>query len=236
MQKTLILIAAACAMAATAAAQEPPAAGGRAGRGGGAGRGAGPARRPDVFFKEEWKAPKAAGEAAVDAANATSNANLELKLYGVDGKDIQLTGAAGNPTNPLHLWTGLCENVCAAALRDKDNYVDLTGLAMIRWVTKVSGFHQVHPILKLADGTWLVGDHADGSTLDWHTDEFSLGDVRWRKLNIAKVVTTGDWVKDPDLSKVDEVGFTDLLPGSGHGPGGWADVGEIEVYGKPVKR
>lgn len=235
MQKTLILFAAACAMAASVAAQEPPAAGGgRAGRG--AGRGAGPARRPELFFKEEWKTPKAAGEAPVDPANATSNASLELKLYGVDAKDIQLTGAAGNPTNPLHLWTGLCENVCAAALRDKDNYVDLSGLAMIRWVTKVSGFHQVHPILKLADGTWLVGDHADGSTLDWHTDEFSLGDVRWRKLNIAKVVTTGDWVKDPDLSKVDEVGFTDLLPGSGHGPGGWADVGEIEVYGKPVKR
>jgi hypothetical protein len=81
-----------------------------------------------------------------------------------------------------------------------------------------------------------VGDHADGSTLDWHQDEFSLGDVRWRKLNIAKVVTTGDWVKDPDLSKVDEVGFTDLLPGSGHGAGGWSDVGAIEVYGKPVKR
>ena len=38
------------------------------------------------------------------------------------------------------------------------------------------------------------------------------------------------------VSKVDEIGFTDLLPGSGHGPGGWSDVGRIEVYGKPVKR
>jgi len=43
-------------------------------------------------------------------------------------------------------------------------------------------------------------------------------------------------VAKPDLSKVDEVGFTDLMPGSGHGPGGWSDVAFIEVYGRPVKR
>ncbi|HEX4134569.1 MAG TPA: hypothetical protein VHY84_08175 [Bryobacteraceae bacterium] len=199
-------------------------------------RGGGRAGRPALFFSEEWKPAAKPAEASVNPAEAVSNPNLELKLYGVDGKNIQLTGAPGNESNPLHLWTGLCEQVCAAALRDKDNYVDLTGLAMIRWVTKTSGFHQVHPILKLADGTWLVGDHADGSTADWHQDEFSIADVRWMKLNIAKVVTTGNWVNNPDLSKVDEVGFTDLLPGSGHGPGGWSDVGKIEVFGKPVKR
>jgi hypothetical protein len=26
------------------------------------------------------------------------------------------------------------------------------------------------------------------------------------------------------------------MPGSGHGPGGYVNVGRIEVYGKPVKR
>lgn len=219
-----------CLMGA-ASAQEP-AGPGRPGGGRGAGRG--PAARPALFFKEEWK--QSGGEQAVNPAEAVANSNLELKLYGPGGKDIQITGTAGNEANPVHLWTGLCEQVCAAALRDKENYVDLTGLAMIRWVTKTSGFHKVHPIVKLADGTWLVGDHADGSTTDWHDDEFSLADVRWLRLNIAKVVTTGNWVANPDLSKVDEVGFTDLMPGSGHGPGGWVDVGEIEVYGKPVKR
>jgi hypothetical protein len=219
-----------CAFVPLCFAQQP------AEPGRGPARGGGRSGRPALFFSEEWKPAAKPAEAAVNPAEATSNPSLELKLYGADGKNIQLTGAAGNESNPLHLWTGLCEQVCAAALRDKDNYVDLTGLAMIRWVTKTSGFHQVHPILKLADGTWLVGDHADGSTTDWHQDEFSIGDVRWMKLNIAKVVTTGNWVNNPDLSKVDEVGFTDLLPGSGHGPGGWSDVGKIEVFGKPVKR
>ena len=232
MQRLLMMLAATCVLISTAVAQEPAPAPARGG-----GRGAG-ARvvRPGLFFKEEWKQGKGAAEAAVNPAEAVANPTLELKLYGPGGKDIQLTGVAGNDSNPLHLWTGLCEQLCAAALRDKDNFVDLSGLAMIKWVTKESGFHQVHPILKLADGTWLVGDHADGSTVDWHENEFSLGDVRWRKLNIAKVVTTGDWVNSPDLTKVDEVGFTDLMPGSGHGPGGWSDVGKFEVYGKPVKR
>lgn len=207
---------------------QPPARAGRAGR-----EPAGPPR-PPLFFREQWKQAPDAGEHAVAPENV-ANANLELKLYG-DGKDIQATGTDGNEGNPTHLWTGLCTSNCAAALRDKENYVDLTGLAKIRWLTKVSGFHQVHPILKLADGTWLVGDRGDGSTADWHESEFSLSEVRWLRLDINKVLTRGNFVEKPDLSKVDEVGFTDLMPGSGHGPGGWSDVAYIEVYGKPVKR
>jgi len=194
---------------------------------------AGPPRAP-LFFREEWKQAQGAGEHPVTADGA-ANPNLELKLYG-GSKDMQMTGISGDEGNPLHLWTGLCATTCAAALRDKNNFVDLTGLAKIRWVTKVSGFHQVHPILKLADGTWLVGDHADGSTADWHANEFSISDVRWMKLDVDKVLAKGNFLPKPDLSKVDEIGFTDLMPGSGHGPGGWVDVAAIEVYGKPVKR
>ena len=39
-----------------------------------------------------------------------------------------------------------------------------------------------------------------------------------------------------DLTKVDAVGFADLMPGSGHGYGGYIGMGPIEVYGKPVPR
>jgi hypothetical protein len=60
--------------------------------------------------------------------------------------------------------------------------------------------------------------------------------VRWLTLDIDRLVTTGNWVEKPNLSRVDEVGFVDLMPGSGHGPGGYVNVGRIEVYGKPVAR
>ena len=197
--------------------------------------GEGTQKAPPLVWRESWKQVPAGGEHALNTAEAVSNPELELKVYGPGGKDIQLTGAAENEANPIHLWTGLCEANSAVALRDKDNFIDLTGLAKIRWLVKVSGFHQVHPIVKLANGTWLVGDQADGTTLDWHPYEFSLADVRWLRLDINKVVAKGVWVPKPDLSKVDEIGFTDLMPGSGHGPGGWSDVAWIEVYGKTVK-
>jgi len=39
-----------------------------------------------------------------------------------------------------------------------------------------------------------------------------------------------------DLSKVDAVGFADLMPGSGHGTGGYIHLGTIEVFGKAIPR
>jgi len=202
------------------------------------GRGPGASRvtRPPLFFREEWKQTPAGGEHAVVPSEALSNPNLELKLYGSTGKEILMTGSAQDENNPIHLWTGMCTTPCAVALREKNNYADLTGLARVRWVTKVSGFHQVRPIIKLGDGTWLVGDHTDGSTVDWLQSDFSLADVRWLRLDINAVVTKGNIVDKPDLSKVDEIGFVDLVPGSGHGPGGWIDVATIEVFGKSIKR
>lgn len=162
--------------------------------------------------------------------------NLEVKLYGPSGKDIQENGVPDSYSNPLHVWTGLCAQTCAMTIREKNNYVDMRGMAKIRWVTKVSGLHQVHPILKLADGTWILGEHGDGSVFDYHTSDFTLSETRWIKMDMDKVVTRGRWLDKVDLSKVDEIGFTDLMPGSGHGDGGYSDVGWIEVYGKPVPR
>src|SRR5437867_1001327 len=86
-------------------------------------RGAAPARvtRPPLFFKEEWKQTPAGGEHPVNPAEALANPNLELRLYGASSKEIQLTGAATDENNPIHLWSGLCTTPCAVALRHKEN-------------------------------------------------------------------------------------------------------------------
>ena len=202
------------------------------------GRGAAAPRvtRPPLFFREEWKQTPAGGEHPVVVPEALSNPNLELKLYGPTGKEILMTGSAQDENNPVHLWTGMCTTPCAVARLLTELGWGPSRLARIRWATKVSGFHQVRPIVKLADGTWLVGDHTDGSTVDWLQSDFSLADVRWLRLDITTVVTKGNIVDKPDLSKVDEIGYVDLVPGSGHGPGGWIDVATIEVFGKPIRR
>ncbi len=233
MFRTSILAAAAVALLTTHALAQAPAPAQQPARGGRA-AGAGPARRPALFLKEEWKQNEKNDEHPI-SQESVANPNLELKLYGPSGKEILLTGRPGDENNPTHPWTGMCTTPCALALRDKTNLADLTGLARIRWNTKTSGFHQVRPIVKLADGNWYVGDHADGSMRDWLLSEFNLADVRWLKLDIARVVTTGNFVTI-DLSKVDEIGFADLMPSSGHGPGGWVDVAQFEVYGKAVPR
>jgi len=196
-----------------------------------------PARptRPPLFLKEAWQQVPGGGENPVTPASIT-NANVELKLYGESGHEIQLTGVAGDEGNPVHVWSGLCTTPCGLTFRDKTRLVDLTGLARIRWNTKTSGFHEIRPMIKLADGTLLVGDHTDSSPLDWLVTEFSVANVRWLKLDPERLVTVGNFVADPALAKVDEVGFVDLTPASGHGPGGWSDVAEVEIYGKPVPR
>ena len=102
----------------------------------------------------------------------------------------------------------------------------------------------VRPVVKLADGTMLVGDRPDASVPMLTTREFALSDVRWIKLDPTRIVTVNSgpspnneiWAPNPDLTKVDEVGFADLMPGSGHGTGGYIHLGTIEVFGKAVPR
>lgn len=198
---------------------------------------------PPLFFTETWK--QTGLERDVDN-NVLSNANLELKLYGPSATASDPDKRIWISTPPTNIWTGMTTTPFAATLRDKENFVDLTGLGKVRWITRASGFHVVHPVVKLADGTYLVGEHGDANTSGFLETEFIFATQRWMKLDIERVVTKGTygpaqdasaWVREPvDLSKVDEVGFADLIPGSGHGAGGYVNVASFEVYGRPVRR
>jgi len=197
--------------------------------------------RPPLFFGESWKelaTPPDDHGAWPASQGGVSNQNLQLTLHGTSGKEIQLVAVRGSAdVYPVNLWTGTTTSPSGASLRDRNSFVDLTDpFAKIRWTVRTSGFHQVRPIVKLADGNWLVGDRTSGPSADFNVDDISIADVRWMKLDISRMVATGNWIDRPDLSKVDEVGFADLMPGSGHGPGGYVNVARIEVYGKPVKR
>jgi len=198
--------------------------------------------RPPLFFRETWKNPFDTDNAQEPKLRQDhlTNPSLELKIYGPDNKDIRIVNHKAPVDDPTYVWSGASPTNWAVALRDKNSFVDLSGpVAKIRWRVKEAGFHLLRPVLKLADGTYLVGDHTEGYTQDWIETEFSLADVRWRGLDIGRgVVETidGQWKMNVDLSRVDEVGFTDLMRGSGGGPGGGTRVDWMEVYGRPVRR
>jgi len=175
-----------------------------------------------------------------------TNSNIALQTYG-DGKNILV--AIGKAESDPHFFDGLCDKPCGLTFQDKKNYFDLTGRAKLKWTVIVSGFHRARPLIKLADGTLLIGDQAEGSIADWQQSEISFSEVRWLKLDPARGVTLGSWVQNPNLSKVDEVGFFDVIPGSGVRPegvpvekipappvGGWIAMSTFEVWGKPVSR
>ena len=197
--------------------------------------------RPPVFLSESWRSlasPPDDHGAWPASQQGVASPNLQLTLHGTSGKDIQLVNVRGSADlYPLNLWTGTTTSPSAATLRDRNRFVDLTSpFAKIRWTVRTSGFHQVRPVVKLADGTWLVGDRTDGATRDWLVTEFNVADVHWLKLDIDRIVTTGNIVERPDLSKVDEIGFVDLIPGSGHGAGGWSDVAQVDVFAAAIPR
>jgi hypothetical protein len=143
---------------------------------------------------------------------AVTTPNVDVQLYG-DGKNIVV--AAGNGPQLPRLFFGLCTGPCGFTLRDRQNAFDLRGRASIRFTTIVSGFHRVRPIIRLADGILLIGDQAEGSPADYHRYDISFADCRWLPLDPVRGVTLGGTWVPADLSRVEEVGVFDVIPGSG---------------------
>ena len=182
----------------------------------------------DLFFREDWvEAPPSIPLTNRDLANPA----LEVSRHGPGGSVIKKSFHDYKPNDPYYVWSGLCPGPWAVSLRKRESAVDLTA-GRVRWRARQSGFRQLRVIVQTGDGKWLVSDAADGFSEDWRVREVELATVRWRLLNIETVVE-GDWVEDADLSRVLEVGFTDLMPG-GRSPAS-SRVDWIEVYGTPVQ-
>lgn len=186
--------------------------------------------RPGRFFREDFKETPA--ETPISQAHI-ANPDLVLLSYGPGKAGLKKSHHDQPADDPYYVWSGQCPGNWAVAFRHRSAQVDLTGQAKIRWRAKQAGFRELRIILKLADGAWVVSDASDGPSADWRVREFNLGDIRWRRLDIENVVE-GAWVEKPDLSRVEEVGFTDLMRGGQSAACSRLDW--IEVDGRPVKR
>jgi hypothetical protein len=186
--------------------------------------------RPSLFFREDWKEIPAATPVTQEHV---SNPDLVLGLYGPGCDSIKKSHHANPADDPYYIWSGLCLGNWAVTLKSRTSYADLREYAKIVWRSRQSGLRNLRIILKLADGTWLVSDQFDGQSKDWRIHEFNLADINWYALDIRSVVE-GLPVGNPDLSRVDEIGFTDLMRGGQSNACSRLDW--IEVYGKAVGR
>lgn len=185
--------------------------------------------RPGLFFMEHWKEIPAEIPLSQKHVN---NPDLILNLYGPGQDSLKKSNHEKPVDDPYYVWSGLCLDNWMVTLKHRNQNVDLTEFAKLRWRTKQFGLRQLRIALKLADGTWLVSDASDGPSKDWRIKEFNIQDITWHKLDPERVVEVGV-AKNPDLSNVEEVGFTDLMPGGKSAACSRLDW--IEVYGKPVK-
>ena len=165
--------------------------------------------RPDLFFREDWKEIPA--EIPLSQKHV-SNPELLVSLYG-PGKDSLKKSNHEKPVDdPYYVWSGLCTGNWLVTLKHKSKNVDLSGFAKIRWRSKQVGLRQLRIALKLAGGKWLISDQYDGASKDWRIKEFNLQEIKWYKLDIERIVETGV-ADEPDISNVEEIGFTDLMQG-----------------------
>jgi hypothetical protein len=190
---------------------------------------------PPLLFREAWRMPKHEGDATDEnvrfSPEVVTNESLEAKLYGPGSAPVRAAEHYGR----VDLWTGLATSPVALTLRDKRNYLDLTGLARLRWIVRTSAIHTVYPVVKLADGTLAVGNRGIVTNDEFVQVEIAFSGMKWYTLDPQKIVVMLE-IKNPDLSKVDEVGLATLAPGGGHGMAGSANFSTVELFANGVPR
>ena len=186
--------------------------------------------RPGLALREDWKEIPA--EIPVSQAHV-NHPDLLLELHGPGQDSIKKSHHEKPADDPYYIWSGICTGNWAVTLKHREKELDLSGYARIRWRTKQSGFRQLHLLLQLADGTWLVSVQSEGYSGDWKVGELIMADMEWFTLDI-QAVTEQKPVRDPDLGRVRAIGFTDLMPGGNSDACSRLDW--IEVYGYLVER
>jgi len=188
--------------------------------------------RPDLLFREDWKEIPAAIPVN---QNHVANADLILHLYGPGIDSLKKSHHDQPADDPYYIWSGLCAANWALALEHNKYLINMTGFSKIRWRTKQFGFRHLHIIVHQQNGQWLVSDLSDAASSDWRIQEFNIGDIRWRKLNINSI-TEGLYVDNPDLSAIDQIGFTDLMQGGKSDACSRLDWIEVYAFRKARKR
>ena len=222
---------------------------GRGGRGAGAGGGPplgangvatfGTEENAPLIWEEHWT--RAPMTQPMTQGNL-GNPSLRLHIYG-DPAGIRKT----QHPNEDYTYTGESPNNWMLTVSDPTSYWDLRVPGKIMMRTRNTGYDRLaHIIIKTPDGKYYASEEGSGESSAWVNRDYILADLHWRNLTMAdapsnsrkadpnRAVIAATSVATPDLSKVEEIGFSDLMPG-GFIPAtlrinGWA------LFGKKVAR
>jgi len=187
-----------------------------------------PASGAPLWFREDWKEIPAATPVTQEHVNTR---DLVLHTYG-QAKDSIKKSHHDQPANdPYYIWSGDCKGSWGLTLSKTGTVVDFSKGGVIRWRSRQSGERFPRIMIRLADGSFYVSDQTDSNSTEWHVFSFILDQITWSAFDIDRFVPLPGR-KKPDLSRVAEVGFTDLEPGAGSNVSSRLDW--IEVYGHPV--
>jgi hypothetical protein len=210
------------------------------GRGGGGFTGA-PASPATLLFREAWtRAPMAQ---PMTQANL-GNQHLRLHIYG-NADEIRKTF---HPDED-YTYTGETTTNWALTVSDPKVHWDLSGDGRVRFRTRNSGYRFLHVVIRTADDAYFVSEQGAGESTAWIDTDFILSNLTWRNLLMtdrptnasnrrspdpARVPIVPTSRATPDLTRVAEVGFSDLMAG------GWipatSRVQAFELWGKAVPR
>ena len=172
------------------------------------------------------------------------NKNLTLHIYG----NADHIRKAMHPQDD-YTYTGETITNWAITVSDKSSMWDFSGTAKIRLKTQNTGYRFTHIVIKTADGKYYASEEGSPESSVWIEREYVFSDLHWRNLLMTDTPTNASNRRQPDpklvpiiptskatpdLTKVDEVGFSDLMPG------GWIPattrVASFDVYGKALAR
>jgi hypothetical protein len=202
--------------------------------------GADPTPAP-IIFEEKWtRAPQAQ---PMTQANL-GNQNLRLHLYG----DVAGIRKTFHPVED-YTYTGETITNWALTVSDPASLWNLSGNGRVRLTTRNSGYRFTHIVLKTPDGSYFVSEEGSPESTSWIEREYILSDLHWRNLLMVDKPTNASNRRQPrpaltpiiptsaatpDLTRIEEIGFSDLMPG------GWipatSRVKSWAVFGKKITR
>ena len=194
-----------------------------------------------MIFHEGWT--RAPLSQPITQANL-ANQNLTLHIYG----DATQMRKAMHPLDD-YTYTGETTTNWAMTVSDKTSLWDVTRGGKIRFKTQNTGYRFLHVVIKTADGKYFASEEGAGESSVWIETDFIFQDLHWRNLLMTDTPSNASNRRQPDpkrvpiiptskgtpdLTQIDEVGFSDLMEG------GWipatSRVAAFELYGKVVPR